>query len=153
MYFGRLENTETAQKKILPNEWMEEFTKTLNEVYHEKLEKNSRFFEVYGEIYDSEFVVIISYLHLSEILTSPITLFISHENQENSKKFKATLKNLINLAGVIFDDVFSTEDWNDYNLVWTENNYQGSEFYYKLTRENISLSLQAEALLNKEIEL
>ena len=156
MYFGRLEaseENEVIEKKALPNEWLEEFTRTLNDVYHDQLEKNERFFDVYGEIYEKEFVVIASYMHKSEQLTSPITLFISHDNLEDSKNFKSTLKDLINLTGVIFDNIFASEEWSDFNSNWTENNYKNSSFHYKVTRENISLTIQAEALLNKEIEL
>ena len=153
MYFGRFEESDETSKKALPSEWLEEFTGTLNEVYHEELAKNDRFFDIYGEIYDKEFVVIISYLHNSEQLAAPIALFISHDNLDDSKKFKGALDDLVNLAGVIFDSIFGTEDWSEYNSNWTENNYKKSDFFYKITRENISLSMQAEALLKKEIEL
>jgi hypothetical protein len=153
MYFGRLEDSGVIEKKALPNEWLEEFTRTLNDVYHDQLEKNDRFFDVYGEIYEKEFVVIVSYMHKSEQLTSPITLFISHDNLEDSKKFKSSLKDLINLTGIIFDDIFAIDEWNDFNANWTENNFKDSVFHYKITRENISLTIQAEALLNKDIEI
>lgn len=154
MYFGRLEeDSDLKATKTLPNEWLEEFTKTLNEVYHERLKATDRFFDVYGEIYEKEFVVIVSYLHAKEQAISPISLFVSHDNQEDSKKFKKTLKDLVDFCGVVFDDIFATPDWNEFNSNWTENIYKNSTFYYKLTRENISLTLQAEALLNKEIEI
>lgn len=153
MYFGRFELEEVKEKKTLPHEWLEEFTKTLNTVYDQKLTDENRFFDVYGEIYEKEFVVIISYIHRQDQMAAPVSLFISHDNLEDSKKFKAALKDLVNLAGEIFDDIFSKEDWSDYNSNWTENKYHNSTFFYKITRENISLTLQAEALLNKDIEL
>lgn len=153
MYFGRLDESENISKKKLPHEWLEEFTGTLNTVYHEQLEKNNRFIDVYGEIYEKEFVVIVSYVHNNDQLTSPVSLFISHDNLDDSKKFKSTLNDLINFTGVVLDSVFAAEDWNEYVLTWTENNYKDSNFFYKITRENLSLTIQAEALLNKEIEL
>jgi len=153
MYFGRFEESEVDSKKTLPHEWLEEFTKILNDVYHDQLESNDRFFDVYGEIYEKEFVVIVAYVHNNEQLVAPISLFISHDNVDDSKKFKSVLKDLINFTGLLFDDIFSVAEWSDYNANWTENNYKDSTFFYKITRENISLTLQAEALLNKEIEL
>ena len=83
-------------------------------------------------------------------MTAPVTLFISHDNLEDSKKFKKSLAALVDFAGIIFDDITGTKDWSDYNSTWTENEYKDSTFSIKITRENISLSLQAEELLKDE---
>lgn len=147
MQFGRYE---TKTHNILPQEWTEELTKTLTHVYTDQLEKDHRFFDVYGEICDKEFVVVISYLHLEDQLNSPISLFISHDIVEDSKAFKKTLKNLVDLSGEQFDDILSIQDWSDYVPNWTENSYKNSHFFYKITRENISLTLQAEEILSKD---
>ncbi|MAX67865.1 MAG: hypothetical protein QF441_07315 [Bacteriovoracaceae bacterium] len=149
MQFGRYHIEETTPRKTLPAEWTEEFTRVLTESYFEQSEKDNSFFHVYGEIYDKEFVVVISYIHHDDQLKSPISLFISHDVVENSKNFKDVLKNLVDLTGLIFDDIFSNADWNNYNSNWTENKYKDNEFHYKITRENISLSLQAEEILKK----
>lgn len=147
MQFGRYE---TTSRKPIPNEWVEEVTKSLTEVYYEQSEKDNRFFDVYGEIGEKEFVVILSYLHHSEQMASPISVFISHDVLANSKQFQAALKDLLDLAGEIFDDIFAQENWNDYNSNWTENKFRSSTFYYRITRENISLTLQAEEILAKD---
>lgn len=153
MYFGRLNIEETQKRNPLPIEWLEEVTKTLNEAYNDNCQKESRFFEVYGESYEKEFVVVVSFLHNTDQMAAPITLFIAHDIVEDSKAFKKVLANLLNLIGLIFDDIFATENWSEFSANWTENKYQDDMFYYKITRENISLSLQAEALLQKDIEL
>ena len=153
MRFGRLESEEQDKKNPLPAEWLEEATKTFNNAYDEQAKKQDRFFEIYGEIYDEEFVVIISYLHRNDPMTSPVTLFVSHENLDDSKKFKDGLSALIDFSGIVFDDITSNDDWSEYNSLWTLNNYKGFDFHYKITRENISLTLQAEALLNEELKL
>ena len=148
MNFGRHED-ECLERRQLPMEWLEELTKTLNDVYSDQRDKDQRFFETYGEIYEKDFVVIISYLHKQDSSASPITLFLSHDNLEDSKQFKKALSSLTDLVGLIFDDVVSQTDWNEYNLNWTENEFKGFKFFYKLTRENISLTLQAEELLKE----
>ena len=62
MQFGRYEEDETKIRESLPHEWLEEFTRILNEAYADTLNKSGRFFDVYGEIYDKDFVVIVSYI-------------------------------------------------------------------------------------------
>ncbi|MBD65621.1 MAG: hypothetical protein CME62_10475 [Halobacteriovoraceae bacterium] len=153
MYFGRLNQEHNQKRNPLPMEWLEEVTKTLNDVYRAQCDEQNRFFEVYGENYKDEFVVIVSLLHKKDQMIAPITLFISHDILPTSKEFKKVLEDLINLVGLIFDDIFATEEWSEFNSMWTENQYKGSTFYYKVTRENISLSLQAEAILQKDISL
>jgi hypothetical protein len=150
MQFGRFEVSEGFEKKELPAEWTENLTRTLTDVYFERSEKDNRFFNVYAEILEKEFVVIISYLHHNDQLVAPISLSISHDLVEDSKKFKVALDDLVNFSGVIFDDVFSTDDWLDYVSSWTESTQRKSTFYYKITRENISLTLQAEEFLKKD---
>lgn len=153
MYFGRLNEEKTQKRNPLPIEWLEEVTKTLNEAYSQNCEKENRFFEVYGESYEKEFVVVVSFLHNTDQMAAPTTLFIAHDIVEDSKKFKTVLANLLNLIGLVFDDIFATENWSEFSTIWTENKYKDNQFYYKVTRENISLTLQAEALLQKDIEL
>ena len=85
-------------------------------------------------------------------MLSPITIFISHDNVESSKEFKSVLKNLVDLSSLIIDDIVSVKEWLDYNSLWIENEFRGSKFYYKTTRENISLTIQAEKILNGELE-
>ncbi len=149
MYFGRYPESENNSKSQLPLEWTEEFTRSLTEAYFDQSEKDNCFFDVYGEIYDKEFVVITSYINHKDPHASPISIFISHDVEKNSKEFKKVLNNLVDFVGLVFDDIFSQKSWNDYNLTWTENEYRGSQFHYKITRENISLTIQAEEILKK----
>lgn len=142
---GRYE--ENTVGKPLPNEWQEDFVAVINEAYHAKAEAAGRFFDVYGAIYDREFVVISSYIHKEDQLAAPITLFISHDIITDEKKMKKALKDVVNLAGLIWDDILATDEWNDFVPNWTENDFNGNQFHYKITRENISLTLQANEIL------
>lgn len=149
MDLGRYKDSVVDSGSALPSEWSESFVGVLTETYFKQSEKDNRCFDVYGKVFDHEFVVIISYIHQDDPMAAPISLFISHDNLDDSKQMKKTLENLVNLAGHIFDDIFSEQDWNGYNPNWTENKYQDSTFYYKITRENIGLTLQAQEILNK----
>lgn len=148
MDFGRYDVASSQTKKMLPQEWTDELGNTLNEVYAEQLKARNSFFDVYGEIYDREFVVIASMMHETQTTAAPISIFVSHDIVEDQKKYQQVLKNLVDLIGAIVDDVISSEHC-DYIANWTENKFKGDTFFYKITRENISLTLQAEAILLK----
>lgn len=138
---------ESLQGTPLPQDWQEGFIATLNEAYHERSEQDERFFDVYGAIYEKEFLVIVSYIHKTDQLAAPVTIFVSHDITNDQKHMKKALKDVVDLVGDILEDIFATKDWNDYCLSWTDNEYRGNNFFYKITRENISLTLQANELL------
>ncbi|MEX0799201.1 MAG: hypothetical protein WD025_07135 [Bacteriovoracaceae bacterium] len=125
----------------------------MTEAYLAQSEKDNRFFDVYGQIYDEEFLVIISYIHHSDQMAAPISIFISHDTTSGSKETASALKALMDLSGHILDDIFSQKDWNKFVPHWTENKFRDHTFHYKITRENVSLSLQAEELLKKDGEI
>lgn len=153
MQLGRFPSSDISTGKSLPPEWTEEFLRVLTETYAQQLEKDNKFFDVYGRIFDEEFVVIASYMHHGDSLAAPVSVFISHDTTKDSKELSKALKDLVDLSGHIFDDIFSKENWNEYVPHWTENKFNSSVFHYKITRENISLSLQAEELLKKGGEI
>lgn len=149
MDLGRYPDSNFETAKSLPSEWVEAFVGLLTQTYFQQTEKDHRFFDVYGQIFEKEFVVIISYIHHDDHLASPISIFISHDVIDD-KKTKQALEKIVNLSGHILDDIFNSEDWSDYVPTWTENDYEGSKFFYKITRENVGLSLQAEELLRRD---
>lgn len=148
--FGRLIESENAS--FLPTEWQENFIRVLTEAYADQAEKDERLFDVQGLIYEKEFVIVVSYMDQKDDHTAPITLFISHDIIADQKQMKKALQNISDLVGEIFDDIFATPDWSDYSPDWVENPYKDNVFHYKITRENITLSLQAEQLLKSNLE-
>ena len=148
MDFGRF-TTEQTTGKQLPQEWTDNLMQTLNEAYADEIEAKNSFFDIYGEIYDQEFVVIASLMHQADLGIAPVSVFISHDVLADQKHFRSVLKSLVDLMGLIFDDVFTKPDWSEYNANWTENKFKGNNFFYKITRENVSLTLQAEEILKK----
>lgn len=151
MLLGRYESE--AEGNDLPQQWQDEFINNLNLAYADVISKNDRFFDVYGRIYDREFVVVASYIHIEDQLAAPISVFISHDIIDDEKLMKKALDNLTDLFGLIFDDILDNDQWNDYNPNWSENQYKENTFFYKITRENISLTLQAEEILKGSLDL
>lgn len=151
MLLGRFESD--MDGKALPQEWQDEFINMLNTAYADVISKNDRFFDVYGRIYEKEFVIVASYIHIEDQLAAPISVFISHDIINDNKLMKTALDNVTDLFGLIFDDILSDDQWNSYNSIWSENKFKENTFHYKITRENISLTLQAEEILKGNIDL
>lgn len=151
MIIGQHSSSTIGSGKKLPVEWTENLTKTLTEAYFDQSEKDNRFFSVFGEIFEEEFVVIVSYIHHDDPLASPYSLFISHDIIDGDKDFRKVLDGIVDFSGHVFDDIFATKDWNEYIPTWTENKFRNINLFYKLTRENISLTMQAEEILKNNL--
>ena len=61
---------------------------------------------------------------------------------------KAIIEKIMDSIGIFFDEYFSNSDWNDYISIWTEAESKKVKFYYKISRENIKLSLMADEILS-----
>ena len=149
MDIGRHEESTDSTGTDLPKEWTESFVGLLTQTYFDQTEKDHRFFDVYGQIFDKEFTVIVSYIHHDDHLAAPISIFVSCDIEDN-KETKKALDKVINLSGLILDDIFATEDWSEFVPTWTENSYEDNKFFYKITRENIGLTMQAEEILKND---
>ena len=150
MLNGRFDTDE--EKKPIPSEWFEELVKIFNENYFDRSEKDNCFFDAYGELSSKELVVAVSYVHHEDQLKAPISVYISYEYTLGKTDTDKILEGTMQLFALIFDDIFAQDDWNEYNSNWTENEYQGNKYHYKITRENISLSIQAEKILAGELK-
>lgn len=152
MIIGRYDNSILDTAKELPSDWCDALTNILNATYEERASKDNHFFDVIGKIFDKESILFVSYLDKGDYSASPITLSISFDNLNDSKALKNILDISVSLSSLIYDDIFSKEDWHEYVLNWTENDIDGHKLFYKITRENMSLTLQAEELLKGNLK-
>jgi len=145
-------NRTSKNGKPIPTEWLESLNRLLNETYKTECKENGRYFDVFGEIYEGELLVVISYLSEKDEYLSPMTLFLSSEPDQitSEDKIKETQKNFIDLAGLFFDEIFSTDDWDDFEPNWQEVTHHKQNYFYKITRENINLTIEANGLLGKD---
>lgn len=133
----------------LPLEWRQELKQSLLNVYGEHCLKNEKTFDVYAFTYPSELLIIASFVGLNQT-EIPVTLFLSadlNDKTEPRKLFNSLLDNI----AVFFDQYFQNidnEEWDEFIYEWQEEVINRQTFYYKVTRENIALSLEAERLLN-----
>jgi hypothetical protein len=152
--FSRLDHEVTPV--MFPKEWSENVKTTLLSLYGDKCIKEDRTFEIFSFTYPTELLLIVSYTSLDK-LVAPVTLFLSSDLQENNKDPKKMMDNLFDAVGVFFDSYFAgqrneeNEIWDEYIYEWQEADFGKQQIYYKVTRENIALSLEAESILLKSL--
>jgi len=145
--FARLEHEVTPV--MFPKEWCENVKTTLLSVYGDKCIKADRTFEIFTFTYPTELLLIVSYTSLDKMI-APVTLFLSSNLTEKNDP-KKTMENLFDAVGVFFDSYFANQDevWDEFIYEWQESDFSNQQMFYKVTRENIALSLEAESLLTK----
>jgi hypothetical protein len=124
-----------------------------NETFPISMEKKS--FQTYGHIFSDEILLIVTLIS-TDNSQSPVSLFISKDLPElaenNFKDAKKIIHNMVDMAGIFFDEVLSEQDWDAFTLNWTLESYKSEDYYCKSTRENIELTLEANKLLGPEFD-
>jgi hypothetical protein len=140
---------QTKQGITIPTDWCESAEQVLYSAYQKHCDAQQKGFKFYGLTYPNEVYMAISYLDVENELEAPVTYHVSADLKESDKDLKKLLDKLIDSVGIFFDIYFADPNWNEYVVNWTEGTFQGQDFHYKITRENIGLSIQAEYLLNQ----
>lgn len=133
----------------LPEKWRQELKQSLLNVYGDQCLKDDKTFDVYGFTYPNELLIIVSFVGMDPSII-PITLFLSADLNQKTDPKKLFGSLLDNIA-IFFDQYFqnaSNEEWDEFVYEWQEEEVNRQTFYYKVTRENIALTLEAERLLN-----
>lgn len=144
----------SKQGTSIPQDWLESLNRLLNESYKSECKQNGRYFDVYGQVYPDELLVVVSYLSEKDEYLSPITCFLSSEPDQMAsvEKVNETQKNFVDLIGLFFDEIFADESWNEFEPNWQEVSHKNQNYFYKITRENINLTLEANKLLGPEFQ-
>jgi hypothetical protein len=98
--------------------------------------------------------LVISYLSEKVEYLAPITLFLSSDanHLSDESKVNVTQKNFIDIAGLFFDEIFSDEDWNEFESHWQEVTHNKETYHYKISRENLNATIEANKLLGDDFE-
>lgn len=144
--------TSSKNGKSIPQDWLVSFGILLNETYQSECEKHARTFDVYGQIYDEELLIVVSWISEKDEYIAPITCFLSCEPEQmkDNNKVKTTQMNFIDVVGIFFDEIFAADEWNEFEPNWQEVNYKQENYFFKLSRENVNLTLEANKLLGDE---
>jgi hypothetical protein len=135
--------------KLLPNEWIQSVGEVLNQTYKEQCEAQNKRFDIFGQIYTEELFVVAGFAHAQDPYEASISLFLSCDahDMNTAQKVKETQAGFVDLMGLFFDEIFSTPDWSEWEPNWQEVEWKDKKFFYKLTRENVSLTLEADRIL------
>ncbi len=133
----------------LPTTWLNQISSTLNDFFAEKLAEHD-YFDCHAEIFSDELILIVSKTN-TQNRGLPISLFLSldlsPELFQNIKKIKPLVDEMVDLCGYFFEETFEDQEWEDYQPNWQEYKHKKNQYYYKITRESIELSLEASRLL------
>ena len=135
------------QQSELPKKWTDYIRDKLNKTFESECTKQERIFHVFSEVYPEELVMISSLHPIREIGQSSITLFISVDIKEDQKLQQNIFDELLDFAAVVFQDVLSNLEWNEFEPNFIKTTFVQTEGYYKITRENILLTIEANKLL------
>lgn len=140
--------------KAIPQDWSEGVARLLNDSYSSECKQKARYFDVFGQIYSEELLMIVSYLSEKDEYVAPITLFITCDPDQiaTADKVKETQVNYIDLAGLFFDEIFSSDDWDEFEPTWQEVSHKHQNYFYKISRENINATIDANKLLGDDFE-
>lgn len=146
--------TTSKNGKSVPQDWLESLGRLLNENYAKECKDQDRYFDVYGQIYTQELLLVVSWLSEKDAHVAPITCFLSCEPEHISdeKKVKATQESFIEVIGLFFDEIFSDKEWAEFEPTWQEVSYKHENYFFKLSRENIALTLEANKLLGDDFD-
>ncbi len=148
-------NPSSKSGNPIPQEWPESLSRLLNDVYKKECAAAGKYFDVHGLIYPEELLVIVTFLSEKDEYLAPISLFLSCDvtDMSTEDKVKETQKNYIDIVGLFFDEIFSDEDWNDFEPTWQEVTHKNNNYFYKITRENVALTLEADKLLGPDFDI
>lgn len=155
-YFKKNSDTKSQFEGL---DFPDNFTENLSHYFNEHFEQmyphsmNKKSIQTYGKIFSDEILLIVTLTHDSEQL-SPVSLFLSKELKSDwtnsPQKIKKIIDMMAEMAGIFFEEMLSTKNWNDYNLQWYEEKYKNETYFVKTTRENIELTLNANDLLGED---
>jgi hypothetical protein len=144
-----LSRKEHEQKAThLPEEWRKKVRELLNSTYGNKFDKEQCEFAVFGMTFTSEVVLAVSLVNKNDDNAAPVTYHVSTDLDEKTKADKV-MDNLVDSVGLFFDNYFEDLNWNDFFSKWEETDFKGIKIHYKITRENVGLTLLADQILEE----
>jgi hypothetical protein len=145
-----LQRKETDSKaQALPADWCQKVADLLNETYHEECEKRGWHFDIFGQFFPEELLVIACFNPTENLAQAPISIFLSCDKEDIilPEMVQKTQAAFIDIFGLIFDEIFSDPEWNGWEPQWQEVSWKNKIYFHKITRENIHLTLEADRLL------
>lgn len=134
-----------------PLEWQQKVETLLFEIYGAQCKKDQCGFQVHGLSYHDEVFLAVSYVNLKSPTATPFTYMVSADLDDKNDPLK-TMESLVDSVGSFFDQLFLSEEW-EIDSSWRGFDYQGRTLYARTSRENISLTIEADRILKESGDL
>lgn len=141
--------------KELPRTWAVPFRKTLNDIYKEECKQHDREFEVFGLLFEDELLLAVSYTNMEKEQGAPVSCLLSSDIGGSETQVDEILKELTDLASLVVDDVIQdfSSDSLEYSARWLETEFRNHKYFYRISRENVLLTLAANQILADDREV
>ena len=147
--FSRKDRNEAPS--LIPAEILSPIKNLLTETFSSNLEKSNYKLDLYGEIYADEIIIIFSLIDMNKSDGNTISLFISDEYDQKSN-LEEKINSIVNASSEFFEIIFSSSEeklLEIYRPNWERTDLPKNNFYYKISRENIKLTIEANKLLGQ----
>ena len=149
--FSRHDDRQEKSNQI-PKEILSFIDKLIAETFEKRLKSKNLELSIFGELYENEIVLIFSLLNSQDPNLNTISLFVSDDISIDSKLEKK-VDHLINSSSEFFETILNSSEeqlLELYSPRWQITDLKSDNFYYKISRENIQLTIEANKLLSEE---
>ena len=140
-----------AETRLVPSDVLSTITDLVNESFSQSFESKDMSLDLYGEIYSDEIVLIFSLSTKNS--ENMISLFMSDDiHQDEDLKLK--IDHLVESSSEFFEILTnsSSEEINElYSPEWKKSDIGKNDFFYKISRENIKLTIEANKILSGKV--
>ena len=146
----------TTPAQNFPPEWTQQTAQLLCQTYSELCQQTQREFDVHGQIYADEMLLMICLSQKNNQNGLPLSFFVSLDlpSTPAPQDSEQLLNHLMDFSGTLLDEILPKWQTTDdpttvYSPHWQEYQYQSDKYYFKITREDIALTLEANRLLTE----
>jgi len=133
----------------IPQEWTQKVEDVLTSAYEKEIQEKKRKFEVFGSLFTDELLLVVSFVDSSDMTSLPVSCFLSMDINDKSD-IKKLLDYLVNVSGMVFDYLFAQESLEEYGENWAEEKLNNEIVFYKISRENVAITLEADKWLEQQ---
>ena len=133
---------------LIPPEVLTTITDLINESFEKSFKERNLTLESYGELYEDEIILVLSLS--TTTLENTISLFISDDFTQKDD-LKEKINYLVSSSSEFFEIFINSSDEEIIELYspdWKETELSKKNFFYKISRENIKLTMEANKILS-----
>ena len=133
---------------LIPTEILTTITDLINESFEKSFRERRLILESYGELYEDEIILVLSLS--TATLENTISLFISDDFTQKDD-LKEKINYLVSSSSEFFEIFVNSSDDEIIELYspdWKKTELSKKNFFYKISRENIKLTIEANKILS-----